>query len=113
MSSQFTPLLLSYDSNIGTSFICIFDFSILKVKLNIATCHRRLYSTILAEFAWYSESLVLKPESLLAHSEKLPAFKASSSFLINVIDEIQTLTSYSYLRYMASRTRYSSSSIHT
>jgi hypothetical protein len=51
------------------------------MKVNIATCHRRLYSTILAEFAWYSEALVLKPESLLAHSEKLLAFKASSSFL--------------------------------
>jgi hypothetical protein len=80
------------------------------MKVNIATCHQRLYSSILVEFAWYSESLVLKPELLLVHSEKLPAFKASSSF-INTIDCIQTLNSHSYLHYMASRTRYFSLSV--
>ena len=58
----------------------IFDFSMLKV--NIATSLRRLYSTILAEFSWYSEALVLKPESILAHSDRLPAFEASSSFIV-------------------------------
>ena len=80
-------------------------FSMLKV--NMATSLRRLYSTILAEFSWYSEALVLKPESTLAHSDKLPAFEASSSFLLC----IQTMNNYSYLRCMASRTLYSISSV--
>jgi hypothetical protein len=78
MSSEFQPRSLPYDSTIGLCFVSILS-SPLKVK--IATCHRRLYSTVLAEFAWYSELLLLKPESLLAHSEKLPAFEASSPFL--------------------------------
>ena len=47
------------------------------LKVNIATSLRHLYSTILADFSWYSEALVLKPESILAHSDKLPAFEAS------------------------------------
>ena len=94
MSSEFQPISLSYDSNISTCFFCIFNFSVLKV--NIATCRRRLYSTILAEFSWYSESMVLKPESLLAHSDKLPGFKASPSFLykcVNLIIWIQSFLS--------------------
>ncbi|KIJ90289.1 hypothetical protein K443DRAFT_15357 [Laccaria amethystina LaAM-08-1] len=57
MSSEFQPRYLPCDSNIATS-------------------HRRLYSTILAEFPWYSESLVLKPESILAYSNELPEFEA-------------------------------------
>jgi len=76
MSSEFQPRFLSFDSNVGMHFFCTFEFCMLKV--NIATSHRRLYSTILAEFSWYSEALVLTPESLLAHSDKLPAFEASS-----------------------------------
>jgi len=76
LSSGFQPRLLSYDSHIGT---CILDFSMLKV--NIATSLLCLYSTIFAEFSWYLEALVLKPISILAHSNKLPAFKSSSSFL--------------------------------
>lgn len=51
------------------------------MKVNIATCHRRLYSTILAEFPWYTEALALKPESVLDHCEKLPEFKVSALFL--------------------------------
>ena len=76
MSSGFQPRHLPYDPSIGTCFVSIFYFSMLKAT--IAISHRRLYSTILAEFPWYSDSLVLKPQSLLAHSDKLPAFKASS-----------------------------------
>jgi hypothetical protein len=98
MSSLFKPPFLSYTPpTSGMCFVCIFDFSILKMKVNIATCHQRLYSSILAEFAWYSESLVLKLESLLAHSEKLPAFKASSSFInINLRDRIMKTKEYDF-----------------
>lgn len=50
----------------------------------IATSERRLYSTILAQFPWYSEALASKPESILAHSEDLPGFKVSY-FLVVVL----------------------------
>ncbi len=43
----------------------------------IATSERRLYSTILAQFSWYSQALTMKPESILAHGEKLSEFEAS------------------------------------
>lgn len=56
------------------------------LNMNVATPNRRLYSTILAEFPWYSEALVLKPESVLAHSNGLPAFEVISTSSYLVID---------------------------
>lgn len=52
------------------------------LKLNPATSQRRHYSTILSEFPWYSESLVLNPESILAHHGRLSGFEASIHFAV-------------------------------
>ena len=80
MSSEFQPRYLSYDSNIGMWPVCMSNF--FHADSNIATAHRRLYSTILAEFPWYSESLALKPESILAYSGELPEFEVCVSFCL-------------------------------
>lgn len=85
------------------------------LTLNIATSDRRLYSTILAGFPWYSEALALKPESILAHFEKLPAFAVSYSLsLYACYHWVQTINRHSYPPYTTSRMRYSILSvIHT
>jgi len=103
MSSKFQPHYLSCDSKIGMWLVCISKF--FHADSNIVTSHWRLYSTILAEFPWYSESLVLKPESLLAHSDKIPEFKACLH-LCWQYDWVETMNRHSYLHYMGSRMRY-------
>ncbi len=67
------------------------------LNVNIVTCHRRLYSTILSEFPWYTEALALKPESLLAHCESLPAFKASPLLLLCALRFINLSNKQSFL----------------
>lgn len=55
--------------------LCISESTML--NRNAGTPDRRLYSTILAEFPWYSEALVEKPRSPLDLSNKLPGFEVS------------------------------------
>ena len=44
---------------------------------NVAMPNRRRYSTVLAEFPWYSNALVENPASLLANLDELPGFEVS------------------------------------
>lgn len=81
MSRLFESRYLPYDSNTGMYVLWKFKLLHSILNANIATSHRRLYSTILAEFPWYTEAIALKPDSLLAHCEKLPTFKESILFL--------------------------------
>jgi hypothetical protein len=77
--------------------------------MNLATPIRRLYSTILAEFPWYSNALVLKPESILEHSNELPAFEVSRRkywFILLLTLKSNTGNRYFYVRYQASRICY-------
>ena len=52
------------------------------LSMNVATPDRRHYSTILAEFPWYSEELALKPKSIMANSDKLPGYEVSITSLV-------------------------------
>ena len=56
-------------------FLCIYGSEML--NMNVETPDRRLYSSILAEFPWYSEALVEKPRSPMDLSDKLPGFEVS------------------------------------
>ena len=77
MSSKFPPhFMLPYKPDTRMLILC--SEIVADAEYNIATPDQRRYSTILGEFPWYSEELVLKPKSILANSHKLPGYEVSS-----------------------------------